>query len=421
MIQTQTLLPGITLRCCRDERFKQGCLSIQFVRQMRQEESALNALLPNVLLRGTRTCPNLRAITDRLDALYGAAMAPTVRRVGDRQTTGLYCSFMDDRFALPGDRVMEPVLSFLEEILLDPLLEGGVFLPAFVESEKRNLIATIESEGNDKRVYAMNQLLKMMCAGDTFGLPRLGEPEAVEAIDPAGLYRHYRQVLRTSPVEIFYVGSAPADQVARMLAPLVGRLERCCQSLPPQTGLQASPGGVRTERMDVAQGKLCMGFITPVTNRDPAFPAMQVLTSIFGGGMTSKLFTQVREKLSLCYSIGATYFGTKGIVVVSAGIDFDKEDLTREKILEQLAACQAGDITAEELSAAKEALLSSLRAVHDSPGAMESYYATAAISGLGLTPQGYMEAVRQVTLEDITAAAGQVSIHSTYFLKGESQ
>ena len=111
MIETKTLLPGVTLHCCRDSRFKQGCLSFQLVRPMAKEESAMNALIPAVLLRGTRRCPNLRAITEYLDELYGAAVSPLVRRVGDYQTTGLYCGFMDDRFALPRDRVLQPMRS----------------------------------------------------------------------------------------------------------------------------------------------------------------------------------------------------------------------------------------------------------------------------------------------------------------------
>ena len=421
MIETISLLPGVTLRAFRDTRFKQGCLSLQLVRQMDKAESAMNALLPSVLLRGTVSCPDLRSITQHLDELYGASVSPLVRRIGDYQTTGLYCGFMDDRFALPGDQVLRPMLAFLEELLLDSPLEDGAFLPAFVESEKKNLISTIESELNDKRAYAMGQLLKTMCKADTFGLPRLGEKEQVTAITPKGLHDHYRKILRTSPIHIFYVGSAEARQVADLLMPLLTRLDRCCESLSPQTGFHPCEGSHLTETMDVAQGKLCMGFTTPITNRCREFPAMQVMNTILGAGMTSKLFMNVREKLSLCYSIGSGYYGTKGIVVVSAGIDFDKEQLTREEVLRQLDACRDGDITETELTAAKEALLSSLRATHDAPGAIEGYYATAALSGLGMTPAEYMDAVNAVTLADVVSAAKQLQLHSTYFLKGGSQ
>lgn len=421
MIETMTLRPGITLRVCRDTRFKQGCLSFQLVRQMDKAESALNALLPSVLLRGTKIHPDLRSITQRLDELYGASVSPLVRRVGDYQTTGLYCGFMDDRFALPGDRVMEPMLTFLEEILLQSPLENGGFLPGFVESEKKNLISTIESELNDKRAYANGKLLRILCNEDPFGLPRLGEVEDVAAITPKALYDHCQKILAESPIEIFYVGSADIGEVAALLVPLVEKLPRNCKPLASQTPLQIGSGRHEVEEMDVAQGKLCMGFTVPITNRQKEFAAMQVMNVIFGSGMTSKLFMNVREKMSLCYSIGSSYYGSKGIVLVHAGIDFDKEELTRQEILRQLDLCREGQITVQELKAAKEALLSSLRATHDSPGAMEGFYATAALGSLYFTHEGYMEAVENVTISDVVACARQISLHSSYFLKGGSQ
>ena len=421
MIELIELLPGVELRCCRDGRFKQGCLSFQFVRPMDKAEAALNALLPSVLLRGTNAHPTLRAITEHLDTLYGASVSTLVRRVGDYQTTGLYCGFMDDRFALPGDRVLAPMVAFLGELLLDSPLKDGAFLPEFVEGEKKNLIATIESELNDKRAYAMGRLLKTMCREDTFGLPRLGETEQVAAIKPDELYHHYCKILRESRIQIFYVGSAPAEALRELLMPLVSKLDRSYVKLPTQTTFSGTVGSHISEEMDVSQGKLCMGFTTSITNRDKEFPAMQLMNTIFGAGMTSKLFMNVREKLSLCYNVGSGYYGTKGIVTVSAGIDFDKEQQTREEILRQLAACQEGHITPEELTAAKESVLSSLRSTHDTPGAIEGYYATAALSGMAMTPKQYMDALEAVTLEQVAAAARTVRLHSSFFLKGVSQ
>jgi predicted Zn-dependent peptidase len=127
---------------------------------------------------------------------------------------------------------------------------------------------------------------------------------------------------------------------------------------------------------------------------------------------------QVREKQSLCYAIGSGYYGSKGIVTVSAGIDCAKEQQVREEILAQLDACRRGDITAEELSAAKEALLSSLRGVHDSPGSIESYYSTHLLSGAFRSPAQYMTQIQSVTLDDVIAAAKTVKLHTTYFLRG---
>ena len=418
MTITTELLPGVTLRCFPDTRFKQGALSFQIIRPMCRQEAALNALIPTVLLRGTAKHPDLRSITLRLDELYGAAVGTTVRRVGDYQTTGLTCGFIEDKYALPGDQVLEPMIDFLRELLLEPVIEDGGFDRGFVESEKKNLISTIESELNDKRAYAMNQMLRAMCKADSYGIPRLGSVEDAQKIDPVEAFEHYCRILRTSRIDIFYVGSAPAETVARLLSPLFAETDRDYMPLGPQTPFCDAGGEDLVETMDVSQGKLCLGYVTPITNRDPRFAAMQVMNAILGAGMTSKLFMNVREKLSLCYSIGSGYYGSKGLVTVSAGIDFAKEQQTREEIARQLDAIRNGDITDEELTSAKEAILSSLRSTHDSPGAIEGYYATAALSGMNMTPEQYMDAVRAVTAGEVSGAARELRLHTTYFLKG---
>lgn len=411
---------GIEFYSYRDTRFKQGALSIQFIRPMQKEEAAMNALLPAVLLRGTKRNPDLRSITLRLDDLYGASVSALVRRVGDYQTTGLYCSFMEDKFALDGDEILAPMLDFVGELLLEPVTERGVFSGNYVESEKKNLISTIETEKNDKRVYASAQLLKIMCRNDSFGLPRLGEKEDVERITAQSLYDHYRKVLSESPIQVFYVGSAEPKQVTDLLTKQFEKISRAPVPLPSQTALASGEGDHVTEKMDVAQAKLCMGFVTPISNRTEDFAAMQVMNTVFGGGMTSKLFMNVREKLSLCYSVGSVYYGTKGVLTVSAGIDEGKEQIARDEIMAQLEACKTGDITAEELAAAKEAVLSALRTVHDSPGAIEGYYATAALSGLTMGPKAHTERVAAVTAGDVARAARTLSYHSSYVLrKGE--
>ena len=421
MTRTIELMPGITLRCFADHRFKQGCLSFAMIRPMCREEAALNALIPAVLLRGTKANPDLRSITLRLDDLYGATLGTQVRRIGDYQTTGLYCAFLEDRYALPGDEILKPMMDFLREVLLEPVTEKGGFSEAFVDSEKKNLIATIESELNDKRAYAMGTMLRTMCKADSFGIPRLGDVESVAAITPQGAYEHFQKILRESRMDIFYVGTAEAETVAQLLMPLLRSIERDYHPLPGQTAFHDAGGEDLVEQMDVSQGKLCMAYVTPVTNRDEDFVAMQVMNTVFGAGMTSKLFMNVREKLSLCYAIGSGYYGSKGIVTVSAGIDFDKEQLVRQEIGRQLEALRCGDITDSEMNSAKEALLSSLRGTHDSPGSIEGYYATSAISGMKLTVSDYMEAVRAVTKEDVARMARLLKRHTTYFLKGVAQ
>ena len=143
---------------------------------------------------------------------------------------------------------------------------------------------------------------------------------------------------------------------------------------------------------------------------------MQVFNNLFGEGMTSRLFMNLREKQSLCYSVGSNYYGAKGIVTVSAGIDCGKKEAASQEILAQLECCRRGEFTPEELNAAKQALLSGLRATHDSPSAIESYYAGAALSGLRWTPEEYMQKIQGVTPEQVRRAAESLKLHTRYSL-----
>ncbi len=421
MIQTIHLSPSVVLRHCPDDRFKKGALSVQLLRPMCRQEAAKNALLVSVLLRGTKDCPDLRSITWKLDELYGAAVSTLVRRIGDVQTVGFYMNFIEDRFALPGDSVLAPTIDFMRQIFLEPVTVDGAFDADFVESEKKNLISAIESERNDKRTYASNQMIRYMCQGDSFAEPRIGRKEDVAQITPKELYEHYQMILRTSPVEIFYVGNAPAQEVTDLLRPLAETLGRDAQSTPAQTIFtpMAEPREF-SEELDVNQGKLSMGFTTQVNNRHPDFVAMQVFNTVYGGGMTSKLFLNVREKMSLCYYASSGYYGSKGIVTVSSGIDEENYETAKAEILHQLALCVQGEITPEELNSAKQALISSLRSTPDSPSSLEGFYATAAISGMDLDIPDYIKAVEAVTTRDVARCASTVKLHTTYFLKGVS-
>ena len=173
----------------------------------------------------------------------------------------------------------------LGEVLLRPRLVEGALDPRYVEREKENLISTIETSLNDKRVYAERQMLRAMCREDSFGIPRLGDAADVAAVTPEELYRHYRQTLGTSQVELFYAGGASPGGGGGAAAP--GSEGAAWQTLEP---LSLAPmgrrGGVQylEETMDLTQGKLSMGFTTGITTRDAGFPALMVLNAVFGGG-----------------------------------------------------------------------------------------------------------------------------------------
>lgn len=379
----------------------------------------MNALLPAVLLRGTKKYPKLRDISAFLDEEYGASVGTLVRKNGEIQTTGFYLSFLEDRFSPDGAGILEPMIDFLRQLLLEPVLENGNFSKEFVEGEKWNLINAIESGMNDKRTYASEKMLSLLCGEDGYGVPRLGKVENVEAITPQSLYAHYQALLKTSRVELFYCGGEKLQTVADMLkaalAPL-GTETPVAVSTPPFQSEKEPRYG--EEVMEVSQGKLSMGFSTGCTAKDPGFPALMVLNACYGAGMTSKLFQNVREKLSLCYYASSGIHGAKGLMTVSSGIETANFEVAKAEILAQLEACRRGEISEAELENGKKAILTSLQTIPDSPGRMEDYAMYSMLSGQNMEIEAYAKAVRAITVEQVAEAARKIRLEAVFFLKG---
>lgn len=413
------LLPGVYLRAVQTDKFKTGCMSINFLRPLCREEAAKNALLPAVLLRGTRNNPDIMHISKMLDELYGATVGTLVRKKGEVHTWGFYADFIEDKYTLDGENVFVAVCEFLRELLLEPVVEDGVFSRNFVEGEKINLDHTIAAEINDKRTYAVARLLRTMCAEEQSSVPRLGDRKSVAAITPESLWAHYQDVLATSPVELFYMGSKSPEEVAEVMKRMLEGLPRAAfVSVQTEVIRMANEVKEISEVMDVTQGKLSIGFRTSCTCRDPEYPALQLLNAVYGSGVTSKLFQNVREKMSLCYYASSSMEKYKGLMVVSSGIEFDKYEVAKEEILRQLEDCRQGKITEAELEQARTYLISAFRIAKDRPGSVDDFYLGQMIAGMNESIDDQIEALHRVTVDDVVAAAKRITLDTIYFLKG---
>ena len=412
------ILPGVYLTAVQSDKFKTGCFSLNLLRPMKKEEAAANALIPSVLLRGSETCPDIASISVKLDELYGASVGTLIRKKGEVQLVGFYCDYVQDEYV--DEPVFAPVMAFLAELLLNPRLENGAFPEAVVDSEKLNLENAMLSRINDKRTYAASQLIRTMCAGQPYGIPRIGDPDDLTEITAKSLYAHYRDLLATSRVELFYMGSLSPEAVTKVLQAALAELPRAEVFVPVGTtpAPPARPLQEKTERLDVTQGKLSLGFFTDITAKDPRYPALVLAATVFGGGATSKLFTNVREKMSLCYYASASFEKFKGVLSVSSGVEFSKLETAKTEILRQLEACKAGDITDDELESARGYLVSDLKIAMDSPGRLDDYYMGQILLEQDGTMEDLASAIARVTKQEAADAIQALRLDTIYALEG---
>ena len=422
-ITERTLAPGVTLRAVQTKKFKTSMLAVTFLEPLREETAALNALLPRVLRRGTRAYPDMEALSAALDDLYGGTIEAIVRKKGEVQCVGFWGSFLDDAFVPPGTKLLEPAAALLGQLVLDPAGEDGAFLPEYVESEKANLIDKIKSEINDKLQYSVARLREAMCAGEAYGVGRLGSEKTAAAITGETLAARYRELLQTAPVYLYYCGSADIGRVEDAFRAAFAALPRGERQAVPETEVVTAPGGeVRriSETMDVTQGKLVLGFRTgrPYRTLEEAARAT-LFSAVYGGSTNSKLFLNVREKLSLCYFASASLAMSKGVMLVYSGVEFANLARTEEEILAQLRACQTGEITSEELEAARRSAVSTFRAALDAQGKLEEYWLNRFFTGTSFAPEELAEAIGRVTLEDVVSVAKGIRLDTVFTLKGK--
>ena len=399
------------------KKFKTSCLSAQFITPLRRETASYGALLPLVLQRGTMRCPDIQQLSAAMDQLYGAQINPTIRKRAECQCIGFVASVMDDSFAPQGEKLLEPTAALLGELLLDPVTRNGRYLPEYVDSERANLLDSIRSVRNDKRDWANLRLLQEMCAAEPYGVSRLGDEGSAQKITTHTLYRHGQQLLSDARLELLYCGSAEPQRVEDAVEQAFAALPRGqMEQLPPMQTFPApeTPRFV-TEEMDVTQGKLSMGFRCGSDD----VPAMVLANLIFGGSSNSKLFLNVREKLSLCYYASSSYARSKKILTVSSGIEPKDYDRTLEEILHQLRQVQQGQWEPWELEGARSTALNSLRSVGDSQSALENFYMSRAAVDQQETPEELMQSLSAVTPERICAAAQSIRLDTVYFLRGK--
>lgn len=419
------LIPGVWLTALRSDKFKTGCLSINLLTQLKRETAAFNAVLPFVLRRGTRFHPDMQTIAAELDSLYGTGVEPIVRKIGEIQCIGFYASFPDRKYLPAGSEVFEKAANLSCEMLLAPNTRGGLFLPAYVESEKEKLLELIRSRVNEKRSYAHFRLLEQMCCYEDYAVSRFGTEDTAESIYYQKLTKYYHSLISASPVEIFYCGSMEASKVANILSDALSGMTRgeINYDIGTDIRMNAVEDKVRSfvDEMSVTQGKLVMGFRLGECMEEPDLAAIYVFNAVYGSGVTSKLFMNVREKLSLCYYASSLVDTHKGIMLVSSGVDFDKVDEAKSEILAQLEAVKSGDISDEELEAARRSVASDLCACLDSQGELEGFYLANTIDGLEFSPDELAALVCDVSREDVIKIASSVVLDAEYFLRGGSE
>ncbi len=414
---------GVKLCTHKTTQFKTSIVTVSFVTPLSQDAGE-NALVIHLLARTSAEYPTIMKMNRALAGLYGAVIVPKITKNGDAQILSLSLISVDDRFALNNDAVLEKGIRLLCGCIFNPDLDGGQFKAENVEREKRLLIEKIDSENDDKRVYALNRLTQEMCKNEAYGINKFGSKESIENATGASLSEKWKKIVTQSPIQINLTGNFDGEkstEIFRNAFATVERNENSLSKIKTRFIPSSSSSATATEKQKVKQGKLVIGMRAGMDSAYDNFSAIKVMCAIFGSGTFSKLFTNVREKMSLCYYCSANLINSKGIIVIQSGVETENCGKALKAIRNELEEVRKGNFTDEIIENAKLSLKDNLNSVMDGVATIDSWLTSQALNDRFMTPEDLIAGIEKVTKEEIIAAAKAVTEDTVYILESEKE
>lgn len=403
----------------RSDKFKTINIVVKCQAPLQRKTITKRALLPYILQQGTKNYPSEKALSSKLDELYGATFSIDGAKKGNNHIISFRLEVANEKFIQNETTVVAEALSLLKEIIFQPNLQENVFIESVVTREKKTLKNKINSIYDDKLAYANMRLIDEMCEGEAFSIHQYGYEEDLETIDAQTLYAYYEQLLAEDKINIYVLGDFPVEEMEKEVTNTFRReVYEPLQEVEEKIELVKKTKEIIDTQV-VQQAKLHIGYRTNCTYRDEDYFALHLFNGLFGSFPSSKLFTNVREKHSLAYYASSRIESHKGLLFVFSGIEATNYKKAREIIEQQMQAMKAGDFTDKEIEETKELIISQVRETLDHPQGIIEFLYQQEVARTKLSPEYFIENIKKVTKQDIIRVANNMECDTVYLLTHE--
>ena len=401
-----------------DERYKTANISVNFVTSLDEDTVSAYALIPSLIDKSNANYPEYDEFSKMLNGMYKADIEAYTSTYGNAHIISVSGSSIDDRFALSGEKLRLQTAKTVYDCIYSPVLSDDGFISDRFETERANLIDDINAQINDKRSYAIGRANEIMFSGQPCGIDKNGTVEDAKALKNSDVLSAYRNLINTAKIEIVFVGADGADEIKDFFTEKFGG-ENGDRNTEITEVIKGTDGNIKevTDKFKVAQSKMVLGF--KAESFDEA--VMNMAIALYGGTPSSKLFKNVREKLSLCYYCAARLNTATCSVRVDCGVENENITKAKDEILRQLELMKNGEITDSEVEETKLALCNSLKSIADSPSTLRGYYLTRILGGDLQSPDERIEKISNVTKEQIIGAVQGLTLDTVYVLTGEGE
>ncbi len=415
-IKTFEISDGIRMRAVKDDRFKTGRISLTMLLPLTEQTAARNAVMLYTLQQSCNKYSSSKQLNEKLDFLYGASLNAEVFKIGESQALKLSIQGLSDKYIPDNSSISAQLSEFLCELIFNPNTKDLAFVHSEIQKAKLEILDILSEEFSDKRIYAKKRCNELMCEGEAYAISRFGKKEDIEALSDEEIFDAWQSVLLRAKIEITAIGMFDFDKIAKSFEEKFKKIKRDYSPFEYVTIKETQKARYVEDNMDLSQAKLVLGYRAQNVRSFEEKMSYKLMCAILGGTPSSKLFLNVREKLSLCYYCSSSFDSNKCVMFVESGVEDENIQKAKCEISNQLDAIRDADFDEEMISANKLALQNSYLGISDSLGRLESFYLSQLFEDKLRSPEEYADFILGINKNDIIKAAKNTALCMIYIL-----
>lgn len=410
-------LGSYNLHFIKTDIFKTITMKVIFHTPIIKEDITKRNILSDILLQSTKEYKTRRDLTIKSEDLYAADIYTSNQRVGNYIMTSFILQTLNDKYTEENN--FEESIKFLHEIIFNPDVEEERFKEDKLELVKSNATLALNSIKEDAANYSLIRMSEAYDKTSPISYRMTGYLEDLDKITEENLYEYYERMLDNDYVDIFILG----DINEKELLPIIKKYFKFKKVKKRKASYYLPNKKPRKRRLFAkettknSQSKIAIACpITKMTDYEKNY-SLLLANIILGGTGDSKLFKEVREENSLCYTIRSNYNRLDNLMVINAGIDNVNFDKAVELITKNVQDMKKGKFTDSDINVAKEFYKTSAESLMESPSRIINEVLTEEI--LGVEPLSErVRKIEKVTKKDIMRACKKINMDTVFLLEG---
>ena len=405
----------------KTDKFKTSHVEVIFRDIANKDEMGAYSFLADMLSQSSKTYPRKKDLITRFEELYKIIVYATTLRVGNVLDFHVSLDFINPDY-INDKNYVEEVIKTLFDIIENPNVTNDEFDLKTFNIVKERLKREINSLKENPMKQSIKEAFKAMNADTPTSYELLGNLESLEKITPSSLYKTYKNLRKNFKVDIFLIGNLEMDDTVSLIKKYFKNryiIENKLDLMVDNKEIKRLV--VKSMASDNVQANLVMIFNLKKLTEIEKNITFNVFNYLYGsGGLTSKLYQNIREKNSLCYAISSMYLKYDKLLLVHISLEQANVKKATSLVKKELKNMRVGNFTEEELKDAINNMIISLDMAQDNNVSIINNYVFHVFDNLPM-PEERVEMFKNIKKEDVINVAKKVKLNTVFTLEGRNK